>query len=98
GLRLLQVPLLLMHGTDDDICPVSNSKMLFNVLTNQVNVSDVKLEDLNLELVIFPGQRHGFRGNAAWEANARQLDWIRKYMPVQPERAHVPIESGYPFG
>ncbi|KAF4677351.1 diacylglycerol pyrophosphate phosphatase [Perkinsus olseni] len=72
--------------------------MLFNVLTNQVNVSDVKLEDLNLELVIFPGQRHGFRGNAAWEANARQLDWIRKYMPVQPERAHVPIESGYPFG
>ncbi|KAF4707674.1 diacylglycerol pyrophosphate phosphatase [Perkinsus olseni] len=98
GLRLLEVPLLLMHGTDDDICPVSNSKMLFNVLTNQVNVSDVKLEDLNLELVIFPGQRHGFGGNAAWEADARQLDWIRKFMPVQPERVDVPIESGYPFG
>ncbi|KAF4751457.1 diacylglycerol pyrophosphate phosphatase, partial [Perkinsus olseni] len=106
GLKLLQVPLLLMHGngglemtgTDDAICPVSNSKMLFNVLTNQVNVSDAKRANLNLELVIFPGQRHGFRGNAAWEADARQLDWIRKYMPVQPERAHVPIESGYPFG
>ncbi|EER11595.1 acylamino-acid-releasing enzyme, putative [Perkinsus marinus ATCC 50983] len=79
-LQLLKVPLLLMHGSKDNICPVSNSKVLFNVLDNQRGSSDGMAADLRF--VVFPGEGHGFRGSAAAEANMRQLKWLHKFMPV----------------
>ncbi|EER06779.1 acylamino-acid-releasing enzyme, putative [Perkinsus marinus ATCC 50983] len=79
-LQLLKVPLLLMHGSKDNVCPVSNSKVLFNVLDNQRGSSDGMAADLRF--VVFPGEGHGFRGAAAAEANMRQLKWLHKFMPV----------------
>ncbi|KAF4675671.1 diacylglycerol pyrophosphate phosphatase [Perkinsus chesapeaki] len=74
ALQLINVPLLIMHGSKDDVCPVSNSKVLFNVLDNQRNSTPSD----ELRLVIFSGEGHGFRGRARVEADARQMKWLQK--------------------
>ncbi|KAF4715653.1 diacylglycerol pyrophosphate phosphatase, partial [Perkinsus olseni] len=76
SLQLLRVPLLLMHGSKDNVCPISNSKVLFNVLDNQRRSSPSAPRDL--QFVIFSGEGHGFRGSSRAEADSRQIRWLQR--------------------
>lgn len=68
-------PTLFMHGKDDERCPKGQSEELF--------VSLMRAGDTPTELVLYPGENHGFlgKGKPSCRADAaeRIIDWVTRH-------------------
>ena len=94
-----KTPTLFMQGKDDERCPKCQSEELF--------VSLARAGDTPTELVLYPGETHGFLGSGApscrEDAARRIIDWIVRFAdaPVQrgtgQERAEEPSAEGRPL-
>lgn len=64
-------PVLLVHGDSDDLVPIEQSEAMYAALQNSGVTTD---------FVAMAGSGHGFRGEAADEANKLLIDWFSKYL------------------
>ena len=68
-------PTLFMQGKDDERCPKCQSEELF--------VSLYRAGDTPAELVLYPGETHGFLGTGTpscrQDANERILEWLQRH-------------------
>ncbi|MGI4847082.1 MAG: S9 family peptidase [Janthinobacterium lividum] len=69
-------PTLFMHGKDDERCPRSQSEELF--------VGMMRAGETPTELVLYPGEGHGFLGQGKpacrADAAARIIDWVQAHV------------------
>ena len=78
-------PTLFPQGKEDERCPKCQSEELF--------VSLARAGDTPTELILYPGEYHGFLGTGTpscrADAAARIVDWICRYcvQPVEPPEA-----------
>jgi carboxymethylenebutenolidase len=74
-------PVLILHGDADRIVPVSEARELVGLC---------KEKKVLHELVIYPGQGHGFTGDPARDALLRASDWLDRHVksadPSAPRR------------
>ncbi|MCR8958850.1 S9 family peptidase [Variovorax sp. S2] len=85
-------PTLFMQGKDDERCPKCQSEELF--------VSLARAGDTPAELVLYPGETHGFLGSGApscrEDAARRIIEWVVRHTepfdapPLDEERAEEP--------
>lgn len=69
----IRAPLLLCHGSVDDVCPISHSEMVYRALRRRGVTAD---------FVVYPGQGHGFEGDkVAHDVHWRTLQWFLKHLP-----------------
>ena len=71
----IHTPLLLIHGANDDTCPVEQAEQLFNAL---------KRLDRTAELAVYAGEGHvpgDWSLVNAVDAAERMLGWLERYMP-----------------
>ncbi len=64
-------PMLILHGEDDAIIPVSEAHHLQEVLAKKNVAHEVK---------IYPGAGHGFDGEIWKDARVRSLAFLKKYL------------------
>ncbi len=73
NLGAIRVPLLLLHGDRDPICPLSESKVTCRAL---------EALGVPVGLVVYPGEGHGFRKEQSRRDSARRtLAWFLTYLP-----------------
>jgi dienelactone hydrolase len=68
-------PLLILHGELDKTIPVVNALQLLRLC---------ELKHLTCENHIFPGQSHGFIGDALVDADHRTLDFLARRLGTEP--------------
>jgi len=69
----IKAPVLLIHGKEDEVCPLSHSITVHRVLRQQ---------GVPTELVVYPEEGHGFHGEQAMrDCDRRILLWFLKYLP-----------------
>ena len=74
-LASITAPLLLMHGEDDDICPLSQSLVAYRVLEQS---------GVPTGLVVYPKEKHGFdKPEHRQDRDRRMLCWLAQYMPSE---------------
>src|SRR3990172_3105347 len=71
----INVPLLVIHGSDDRAVPLAQSETL---------VAALRARGATVDFQIYPGQGHMFRGWAHTDAWARTLAWLARYVRGQP--------------
>lgn len=64
-------PVLILHGEKDQVIPVSKAYETERTL---------KEKGVKYEMQIYPGQGHGFAGEAQADANRRAAEFIEKYL------------------
>ena len=68
----MRAPCLLLHGQDDDICPISQSLVAYRVLRSR---------GVPTGLVAYPGEKHGFAKPAnRRDRDRRMLFWFRRHL------------------
>ena len=73
NLGAIRTPLLLLHGDQDPICPLSESKVTCRAL---------EALGVPVGLVVYPGEGHGFRKEKNRRDSARRtLAWFLNYLP-----------------
>jgi dienelactone hydrolase len=77
-------PLLVLHGAADPIVPVENAHAVEALAREQ---------GTPCEVVIYPGQGHGFRGNAEGDATQRVLAFLKRHLDPQRAANH-PATAG----
>jgi len=89
-----RTPTLFLQGKEDERCPKCQSEELF--------VSLARAGDTPAELVLYPGEYHGFLGTGSpscrEDAAGRIIDWVCRHSvwPVEapePARSEEPAES-----
>ncbi|WP_183025171.1 S9 family peptidase [Variovorax sp. UMC13] len=89
-----RTPTLFLQGKEDERCPKCQSEELF--------VSLARAGDTPAELVLYPGEYHGFLGtgnpSCREDAAGRIIDWVCRYSvlpvePLEPERSEEPAGS-----
>lgn len=65
-------PVLILHGEDDNLIPVSNAFELEALL---------KKKSAPYEMKTYPHQGHGFEGDAATDANRRIVSFLKTHLP-----------------
>jgi carboxymethylenebutenolidase len=65
-------PVLILHGEDDKLIPVSNAYQL-EALLNKKSVP--------YEIKIYPHQGHGFDGESVADANQRAVAFLKAHLP-----------------
>ena len=84
----VQAPVLILHGEEDQTCPLLEAEMLFVAL---------RWQRKPVEWVRYPGEAHGFirqgsRLATRIDAHRRLLDWFQNYLAAPAEsrtRAHL---------
>ncbi|HET7091411.1 MAG TPA: prolyl oligopeptidase family serine peptidase [Anaerolineae bacterium] len=71
----INVPLLVIHGADDRAVPLAQSETL---------VAALQARGATVDLRVYPGQGHMFRGWAHTDAWTRTLAWFARYVRGQP--------------
>lgn len=64
-------PVLILHGAEDPMVPVSEAHRLRDVM---------KRNGRPYEIQIYPGQGHGFHGDAVQDSSRRMLRFFGKYL------------------
>jgi dipeptidyl aminopeptidase/acylaminoacyl peptidase len=64
-------PLLILHGEDDDVVPVSNAYDLEKLL---------KKKALPYEIKVYPRQGHGFSGDALEDSKRRTVSFLSAHL------------------
>jgi dienelactone hydrolase len=64
-------PMLILHGEDDPIIPVSEAYHLQEILERK---------EMPYEMKIYPGVGHGFEGEAWADARLRTLGFLKQYL------------------
>jgi len=73
SLSNIKFPMLLMHGKDDDICPLSQSLVAYRVL---------KSREIPTGLIIYPDEGHGFDDPGHKRDSCRRLlAWFLHFLP-----------------
>ncbi|NKB72727.1 MAG: prolyl oligopeptidase family serine peptidase [Candidatus Latescibacteria bacterium] len=73
-LHQINCPLLLLHGDQDPICTLSQSKVVYRALEHR---------GIDTGLVVYPGEGHGFRQLEHQRDCARRtLLWFEEHLPV----------------
>ncbi|MCH2663279.1 prolyl oligopeptidase family serine peptidase, partial [bacterium] len=73
-LHEINCPLLLLHGDQDPICTLSQSKIVYRTLQHR---------GIPAGLVVYPGEGHGFRNPLNQKDCARRtLTWFEEFLPV----------------
>jgi dipeptidyl aminopeptidase/acylaminoacyl peptidase len=70
-------PTLLLHGDEDGLVPIDHSERMSAALVGAGVTTD---------FVVFPGQGHGFRGEAAVRATNLTADWFEQHLVSGPGR------------
>lgn len=69
----IQVPLLMLHGDKDQICPVSESIVTYRALVDL---------GIQVSLVVYPEEGHGFKKKVNQQDSARRtLAWFLEHIP-----------------
>jgi len=72
-LHRISAPMLLMHGEKDDICPLSQSQVVFHQLEKK---------GVPTGLVVYPGEGHGFdKPEHQRDRDRRMLAWWLEHLP-----------------
>eukprot|EP00750_Incisomonas_marina_P007562 INCI14996.4.p1 GENE.INCI14996.4~~INCI14996.4.p1 ORF type:complete len:945 (-),score=167.79 INCI14996.4:3337-6171(-) len=88
-LSQVRAPCLLMHGEDDDVCPVSQSRVGYNILRHTAKVPT--------GLIVYPGEGHGFSQPAhRRDRDRRMLVWFLTYVPCVPPAEQTSAPAGSP--
>lgn len=75
NIHKIKTPVLFLHGNDDDICPLSQSRIGFNIL---------RTTGVPTQLVGYAGEKHGFvKKENRQDRDRRVLAWFSKYIPTQ---------------
>ncbi len=73
-LHEINCPLMMMHGDQDPICTLSQSKIVYRALEHR---------GIQTGLVVYPGEGHGFRKPEHRQDCARRtLAWFEEFLPV----------------
>jgi carboxymethylenebutenolidase len=64
-------PVLILHGQDDDVVPVSNALDLEKLLQKKAVPYEIK---------VYPHQGHGFDGDALADANLRMVEFLKAHL------------------
>ena len=72
--RKFEGPVLFLHGGADQVCPPSTSRKL-----HEIRLAD----DLPSEIVLFPGQQHGFMNNPLAPESKHAFDVIVDFLGKQ---------------
>ena len=64
-------PTLVLHGDQDGIVPVENARAIENYL---------KVNRIPHEVVIYPGQGHGFSGTAQLDSARRTVEFLNRHL------------------
>ncbi|MEE2752341.1 MAG: prolyl oligopeptidase family serine peptidase [Candidatus Latescibacterota bacterium] len=73
-LHEINCPLLMLHGDQDPICTLSQSKIVYRALEHR---------GIQTGLVVYPGEGHGFRKPEHRQDCARRtLAWFNEFLPV----------------
>jgi len=73
GLHHICTPMLLMHGEKDDICPLSQSQVVFHMLEKK---------GVPTGLIVYPGEGHGFdEPEHQQDRDRRMLAWWSQHIP-----------------
>jgi dienelactone hydrolase len=73
-LQEINCPLLMLHGDQDPICTLSQSKIVYRALAHR---------GIETGLVVYPGEGHGFRKPEHRRDCARRtLAWFEEFLPV----------------
>jgi dipeptidyl aminopeptidase/acylaminoacyl peptidase len=68
---VVEKPLLLLHGDKDDVCPLSQSQVVFHILRQRGNDK--------VELVKFAGEGHGFKKSVKKISMEKISNFIKKH-------------------
>eukprot|EP00123_Amoebidium_parasiticum_P005060 comp16305_c0_seq2/m.14081 comp16305_c0_seq2/g.14081 ORF comp16305_c0_seq2/g.14081 comp16305_c0_seq2/m.14081 type:complete len:504 (-) comp16305_c0_seq2:810-2321(-) len=69
----ITAPTLFLHGTDDDICPFSQSAVAFRALHTR---------EVPTGLIAYPGEKHGFvKKENRRDRDRRVLAWFLEFLP-----------------
>ena len=60
-------------GADDDICPISQSRIVFHELNSRA---------IPTALLTYPGEKHGFGPRCRQDVDRRVLSWFLHYLPI----------------
>ncbi len=84
-----RTPTLFLQGKDDERCPKCQSEELFVTL--------MRAGDTPTELVLYPGEGHGFTGSGAprcrIDAARRIVAWVERFTTLEDE-AGAPQPAG----
>jgi acetyl esterase/lipase len=70
-------PTLLIHGDQDDLVPISNSKIIYEAFQKQ---------NVKTQFITLPGAGHGFRGEDAKRASAAMVAWFEETLLKLPAK------------
>ncbi|MEE2753279.1 MAG: prolyl oligopeptidase family serine peptidase [Candidatus Latescibacterota bacterium] len=74
-LHEINCPLLMLHGDEDPVCALSQSKIVYRALEHR---------GIQTGLVVYPGEGHGFRKPEHRQDCARRtLAWFNEFLPVK---------------
>lgn len=78
-------PTLVLHGDQDGIVPVENARAIENYL---------KVNNIPHEVVIYPGQGHGFTGVARLDSARRTAAFLGRHLDGGRAGAETPDSAG----
>ena len=88
----LSAPLLLLHGADDAVVPLSQAELMADAVRNK---------GLPVALIVFEGEGHGFRRSENIETAARaELYFLGRVLGFAPadDLPAIPIDNLAPTG
>jgi carboxymethylenebutenolidase len=81
-------PVLILHGTEDPLVPSSEAYKLQRLLQSK---------GVPFEMKLYPGQGHGFTGEATTDATARTVAFFNRFLKTPAKTASgASAESGAP--
>ncbi len=78
-------PSLMVHGTDDDLVPLSHSERILAAFQG---------EGVATELVVIEGAGHGFRDEQATTASQAMVRWFNAYLAARPDTTQATAAGG----
>jgi len=72
GLARISSPLLLLHGDQDEVCPLSHSQKVESALRKQ---------GVPTLLKVYEGEGHGFDGEHMCDRDQCILEWFLQHLP-----------------
>ncbi|WP_159620466.1 serine hydrolase [Arthrobacter zhaoguopingii] len=86
----VQTPTLLLHGTDDEVCPVTQAEQWFAAL---------RARGVPTQMVLYPGGGHAFifegRPSHRLDYSRRLTEWVERYAGDTTKTARPPLDAAH---
>ena len=86
----VRTPTLLLHGTDDEVCPVGQAEQWFAALRER---------GVPTQMVLYPGGGHAFiltaRPSRRLDFNRRVAEWVERHAGATTTTARPPLDTAH---